>query len=74
EVVANTRKVIAVEIMCAAQGIEHRAPLRPAPRTSKLVDLVREHVPPLGHDRPLGPDIEVVASLIEEGAIGATLR
>ena len=74
EVVDNTRTVIAVEIMCAAQGIEHRSPLRPAPGTSKLVDLVREHVPPLREDRPLGPDIEVVASLIEDGAIGAALR
>jgi histidine ammonia-lyase len=74
EVVANTRKVIAVEIICATQGVEHRSPLRPAPGTSRLVDLVREHVPPLDEDRPLGSDIERVAALIEEGAIGAALR
>jgi histidine ammonia-lyase len=74
EVVANTRRVIAVEMLCATQGIEHRAPLRPAPGTRALVDLVRDHVAPLRDDRPLGPDIEIVARLIEEGAIAAALR
>lgn len=70
EVVKNTRRVIAVEILCAVEGVEHRSPLRPAEGTQAVVDLVRDHVPPLGQDRSLAEDIETVAGLIEHGAIG----
>ena len=74
EVAANTRRVIAVEILCGVQGIEHRSPLRPAAGTGAVAKLVRAHVPPLEEDRSLSGDIEIVASLIEEGAIGAAPR
>jgi histidine ammonia-lyase len=68
-VIENVRRVLAVEILCAVQGIEHRAPLLPATGTGALVDLVRRHVPPLDADRSLSAEIETVAQLIGEGAI-----
>ena len=71
EVVDNTRRVIAVEILCAVQGVEYRAPLRPAERTQAVIDLIRSEVPPLEADRSLARDIERIAAMIEEGAIGA---
>jgi histidine ammonia-lyase len=71
EVVENVRRVIAIEILCAVQGIEYRRPLSPAPGTARLVELVRGRVPPLETDRPLSEDIELVAGMIAGGEIAA---
>jgi histidine ammonia-lyase len=69
DVIENVRRVLAVEILCGVQGIEYRAPLRPASGTARVVDVVRAHVPPLTADRPLSDEIETVATLIETGAL-----
>lgn len=73
EVVDNTTWVLAVELVCAAQGIEGRAPLHPAAGTGAAVEIIRTLVPPLTEDRPVGADVEVVASLIDEGAFDELL-
>ncbi len=69
DVLDNTANVLAVEIMCAVAGIEYRAPLQPAPRTAAACALVRRHVAPLEDDRPIGPDIETIASMINSGEL-----
>jgi histidine ammonia-lyase len=66
-VITNTTRVIAVELMCAAQGMEQR-PMDPAPGTTRVHDTVRLVCPPLVEDRPPGPDITKIAELIESGA------
>lgn len=71
EVVDNVRRVLAIEILCAVQGIEYRAPLLPAPGTARLVELVRTRVPSLESDRSLSEDIETVAGMIRDGEIAA---
>lgn len=68
EVIENTTWVLATELVCAAQGIAGRAPLRPAPATERAVGAIREVVEPLTADRPVGADIEAVATLIRSGA------
>ena len=68
QVLTNAARVIAVELICAAEGIDHRAPLRPAARTGAGRDTVRSVVPRLDRDRPPGPAIEAVATLLEQGA------
>ena len=65
----NVQRVLAIEILCAVQGIEYRAPLHPAPETAAIVDLVRSHVPTLTKDRSLSKDIEVVVGLISDGRL-----
>ena len=72
-VLENVRRVLAIEILCAVQGIECRQPLRPAPGTGRIVELVREKVPRLEEDRSLSADIEAVAALIAGGSISALL-
>ena len=67
-VLTNTAKVIAVELMCAAQGVEQR-PLATAPGTAAVHAAVREVCRPLVQDRPPGPDIERIAALVESGAL-----
>ncbi len=64
DVIDNTTRVLAVELICAARGIEQRAPLRPAPATGAMLEALRRRVPTLVEDRPPGPDIEAAADLI----------
>ncbi|MDP3983676.1 MAG: histidine ammonia-lyase [Acidimicrobiia bacterium] len=68
-VLANTARVLAVELICAAQGVDYRRPLQPAPGTGGVMALLRRHVPTLDRDRPVGAEIEVVTGLIENGDI-----
>ncbi|HEX9762548.1 MAG TPA: aromatic amino acid lyase, partial [Acidimicrobiia bacterium] len=68
-VIDNVRRVIAVELLCAVQGIEYRAPLQPAPAAAAVISLVRAHVPPLTADRSLSEEIEIVSQLIDQGAV-----
>lgn len=66
-VLEGVSQVLAVEFMCAAQGVDQRAPLTPAPGTASLHATIRSHVPKLEHDRPIGADIDVIAELIRNG-------
>jgi histidine ammonia-lyase len=69
EVLANTANVLAVEIMCAVAAVQHRQPLQPGEGTGAVCRLIRDHVAPLEDDRPIGPDIETIARLIEAGEL-----
>jgi len=62
-----TRRVIAIELVCAAQGIEFHRPLRSGAMVEAAIETVRRVVPKLDADRPPSPDIEAVASLIGAG-------
>ena len=73
-VLDHTAKVIAVELMCAAQGTEQRSPLRPAAGTAAVLEAVRSVIPPLAEDRPTGDDIEALGQFIEEGRLGAAVE
>ena len=66
-VVQNVRNVLAVELMCAAQGLDYRAPLRAGKGAVRGHALVRQLVQPLGQDRVLAPDIAALADGIERG-------
>jgi len=66
-IVRNVRHVLAIELMCAAQGIDYRKPLRPARAVARAHDTVRALVQPLGQDRVLAPDIAVLANAIADG-------
>jgi histidine ammonia-lyase len=65
-VVDNVRRIVAIELICAAQGVDLRRPARPSPANQALRDAVRRFCPPLEQDRPLGPDIERLATALHE--------
>lgn len=73
-IVQNVRNVLAIELMCAAQGIDYRAPLKPGRGVAKAHALVRKLVEPLGRDRVLSGDIAALASAIESGQFGPHSR
>jgi histidine ammonia-lyase len=67
--VRNLERIIGIEALCAAQGIECRAPLTTsAPLRAALVRL-RADVPALGADRFLAPELETAARLVRDGAL-----
>ncbi len=70
----NLRNTIAIELLCASQGIDLLAPLQTGPLAKKAYEAVRVNSAKVSEDRPLAPDIEAVSALIEEGAISAILR
>jgi histidine ammonia-lyase len=74
EVLDNVEVVLAVEVLCAVEGIRHRAPLRPAPGTRAAVDEVRAVVAPLDGDRVVAPDLEQVRLLVSEGTLVAAVE
>lgn len=66
-IVRNVRNIIAIELMCAAQGVDLRAPLRPGVGVADAHRVVRELVPPLESDRVLSPDIAALADAVAAG-------
>jgi histidine ammonia-lyase len=63
----NLARLLAVELLAAAQGVELRRPLRSSARLEEAVAAVREACPFLVNDRPLGEAIEAVAGMVMEG-------
>ena len=74
QVLRNVETVLAIELLCAAQGLEFRKPLRPGRGVERAYDLVRARVGCLEADRALAPDIEATAALVREGALAEVWR
>jgi histidine ammonia-lyase len=66
-IVDDVRAVLAIELLCAAQGLDYRAPLRAGRGAAQGLALVRELVPPLEHDRVLADDIARLTDAIRAG-------
>jgi histidine ammonia-lyase len=66
-VVRNVQHIIGIELMCAAQGVEYRRPLRAARAVEEAIAAVRELVQPLEQDRVLAPDIAALARAVAAG-------
>jgi histidine ammonia-lyase len=67
EVFDRAETVLAIEALCAAQGIDFRAPLRPGASVAAAHAAIRSRVPHLAADRPPAPDIAAVRVLLREG-------
>ncbi|HYW10136.1 MAG TPA: histidine ammonia-lyase [Longimicrobium sp.] len=68
QVLRNVEAVLGIELLCAAQGLEYRRPLRPGRGVERAYERLRERVSRLGVDRPLSGDIEAAAALVRAGA------
>ena len=65
----NLERILGVELLCAAQGVEFRAPLTTSAPMARVIERVREEVATMGEDRYLAPDLEASALMIRSGAI-----
>jgi histidine ammonia-lyase len=72
--VANLGRILSVELVCAAAGIDLRAPLRPGPGTAAALAAVRERVAGPGPDRFLSPDLAAAEALVMGGALVAAVE
>jgi histidine ammonia-lyase len=61
-------RVLGVELLTAARGLDLRAPLAPAPATAAVVAGLREQVAGPGTDRYLAPEIEAAVTYVTTGA------
>ena len=73
QVLDNAARVVAIELLCAVEGVGHRAPLRPGAGTAAVVAAVRDVVPPLDADRPVGGDVEALAGWLEAGELATVV-
>ena len=70
----NLRHILAIELLCACQGIDLLAPLKTGTLATKAYEAVRAKSSKVIEDRPLAPDMEAVSELAASGAISAILR
>ena len=68
-VVANLRRILAIEWVAAARGIELRAPLQPAEGTAAAVRLLRDRVAGPGPDRWLSPELAAAEQMLAAEAL-----
>jgi histidine ammonia-lyase len=69
QILKNVQKVIAIELLTAAQGAEFLNPLKCGKGTSIAHQTIRKYVKPIKKDRLLYPQIERVIELVETGEI-----
>jgi len=70
----NLNRILGVELLCAAQGIEFRAPLTTSKPLASAIARLRKDVLRLGEDRYLAPDLEQAAKLIADGTIASATQ
>src|SRR6266700_5932194 len=66
-ILANAERIVAIELLAGAQGLEYLLPLTPGRSVARLHAAVRREAAPLTGDRPLTADIERIATGIREG-------
>lgn len=69
QMITNLERILGVELLCATQGVEFRAPLPTSEALQQVMAKLRSVVPPLGDDRYTAPDIEAASALITSGEV-----
>ena len=70
---ANLTRIVAVELACAARGLDLRRPLSPAPGTAAARDAIRAALAGPGPDRFLAPELADAERLVADGAVLAAV-
>jgi histidine ammonia-lyase len=74
KIIRNTRNVLAIEALAAAQAVDFLAPLKSSPRGQRAHAAIREVSPMMTHDRSLAPDFARVAAMIASGKLAEVLE
>lgn len=67
QVVGNVRRILAIELLAAAQGIDLLRPLRSSDALEALHATLRGRVPAWEEDREMGPDLATAEQLVRTG-------
>ncbi len=73
-VVENTRNILAIEAMAAAQAVDFLAPLKPSKRGQAAQAAIRAVSPPIEKDRVMSGDFARISELITSGKLADVLR
>lgn len=65
----NLSSIIGVEMMCAAQGIEFRTPLKTSPVLQYIMAIIRNEIATLESDRYMADDIVSASQLVSKGKL-----
>jgi len=69
DIVRNVENILAMELLCATQGLEFLLPLKPGVGVKEAYRVVREKVPPIKGDRRFSEDIKRIQNLIGSGEL-----
>ncbi len=72
--IANVARIVAIEWLAAAQGIDFLRPLQSSPPLEAVHALLRRRCPTMHQDRYLAPDIEHATALVADGSLARILR
>jgi histidine ammonia-lyase len=68
-VLDNVTRMVAVELICAAQALDLRGGEKAGAGTRAALAAIRAQVQPVEDDRPLGADVEALAELVGAGGL-----
>ncbi|MEA5038853.1 MAG: histidine ammonia-lyase [Clostridiaceae bacterium] len=68
-ILANTQKVLALELLTAAQALWMRGPEKLSPATKAVYDRIRSEIPPIGHDVMMYPLENAAEALVSSGEL-----
>ncbi|MGA7857075.1 MAG: histidine ammonia-lyase [Terracidiphilus sp.] len=71
QIVEHAERVVGIELMCAAQGLEFRRPLKAGREIESAYGAVREVVTRLEKDRTIAPDMDAMAAAVRAGKFDA---
>jgi histidine ammonia-lyase len=66
QVIANLERILAIEFLCAAQGIDYLRPLRAGIAVEAAYQYIRRHISHVSADRVLSTDIERMIGLMKD--------
>jgi histidine ammonia-lyase len=72
--ITHVARILGIEWLAAAQGIEFLRPLQSSPPLEAAHALLRQAVPAMPQDRLIAPDIEAATAAVADGRLAATLR
>jgi histidine ammonia-lyase len=70
----NLYGILGIEALCAAQGVELRAPLTTSKKLQSAITKLRQAVPALDEDRYMAPDLAAATALIANGKIAESVN
>src|SRR5262249_60856877 len=68
QIVANVEKILAIEFLCAAQGLDYLRPLKAGVNAEAAYQYIRDRISHVSSDRVLSADIEKMTKIMSEAA------
>jgi histidine ammonia-lyase len=69
KIVGLAEHITAIELICAAEGLEYRAPLQPGRGVKQAYEIIRRRVVRLTADRAMSNEIESIVQAIRDGEL-----